>query len=422
MTIVIRQGFCRRGKLLGLMLLALSLMACFQAAAAIAADTPTTADDPVARQLVEQLGAPSFRVRERASRDLAKLGMSARDAMFAGLQSDDAEVRARCQQILSVVLEADYQARLLAFANDRDGLLQLDLPGWGAYREMVGDDRQARLLFVDMHRAEPGLMEAIEGGPRVLSEALAARGQQIHAAVFDQSGARKQPSVGSLAAILFAAADPRVTLSNELVNYMGSYSYQESFQQAITSGPRVLMLRKLLGAWVGRSMGTAGEFTSLVLALRYDLPEGLNPAMNVLSGTGAQSQVTMYALLIVGKFGQGTFGQEGHLDALERLLGDTTTCLSYQVNNEQFRTEVRDVALAVMVHLTGQDMKDYGFTRLQRNNQMLFNPGTLGFRDSDDRYAGIDKWKDWSAKQRRKQARQGGKRADTPGTDTQETP
>jgi hypothetical protein len=357
--------------------------------------TPPAVSSPEesARQLVEQLGSSSYRQRERATQELGKLGLAAKSALLAGLESSDPEVRLRCQRVLAVVLEMDYQARLLAFIADRDGTGQHDLPGWQRYRRMFGDDAVSRGLFVDMQRAEPGLMEAIEVGPQAAGDALEARGQQIQSSLFNTPfGDRKQPPLGSLAALFFAAADPEVPISDLMIGYMGNYTYQNTFQMALSSGPRVELLRKLLGAWVARSVNTSGAFQGLVLALRHELREGLEPALSMVRGGGVQAQIMQYALLVVGKF-----GDEQHLDAIEPLLSNTTTCLTYQVNNEEFRTEVRDVALAMLVHLSKQDLKEYGFVRAQPNDQLLFNPASLGFRDSDDRYTGIDKWKAWSA-------------------------
>ena len=69
-----------------------------------------------------------------------------------------------------VLLNADFQRRLVLFAEDVNDANHYDLPGWPRFREMVGSDRAARRLFVDMQRSEMGLMELSEIGP---SEAAA---------------------------------------------------------------------------------------------------------------------------------------------------------------------------------------------------------------------------------------------------------
>ena len=119
---------------------------------------------PDAAALVEQLGDDSFEVRQRASEQLAAMGLAAQEALTAGLRDPDAEIRRRCRWLLQDVLEADYDRRLKAFLADDEGEQDHDLPGWKRYRESVGTDKVARELFVKMQQAEPGLMISAAAG------------------------------------------------------------------------------------------------------------------------------------------------------------------------------------------------------------------------------------------------------------------
>jgi tetratricopeptide (TPR) repeat protein len=76
-----------------------ALTGCALVAAAPAADPPDRAD-PTPEQLVRDLGSPLFSVRDRASRELWKLGEQARPALTAALDSPDAEVARRAREIL----------------------------------------------------------------------------------------------------------------------------------------------------------------------------------------------------------------------------------------------------------------------------------------------------------------------------------
>ena len=66
-------------------------------------------------------------------------------------------------------------------------------------------------------------------------------------------------------------------------------------------------------------------------------------------------------------------------------------------------TEVRDVALAMLVRLNGQQTKDYGFAFLQFHGgqQIFFAPVWLGFADDAKRTAAIKKYRDWKAAQKK---------------------
>lgn len=376
----------------------LSIAAAALTVPASAEEGPTEQDPAkLAVQLVARLSSPSYRAREHATLELSKLGLPAKGALLEGLKSPDAEVRIRCQRVLAVVLEQDFQARLQAFASDRDGNSDYQLPGWERFRKQVGFDTNSRGLFVEMQRAEPGVMEASESSAERAGEVLSLRCQQIQEMLYGANfGERKQPGLGTLTSLFFLAADPNVPIADQTVNNLGNFSYQTSIQSAISGGPRTELLRKLLGAWVGRTVNSAGQFHGLVLSLRYDLREGLEPAVTVCQQAGAQPNVMQYAILVVGKF-----GNKEHLKTLEPLLQNNGLCMTYQVNNEQYKAEVRDLALAVMVHLTGQDLKEYGFARAEKNSMFLYNPASLGFRETDNRQAGFDKWNTWSEEQKK---------------------
>jgi hypothetical protein len=55
------------------------------------------------------------------------------------------------------------------------------------------------------------------------------------------------------------------------------------------------------------------------------------------------------------------------------------------------------VALAVLVHLTGQDLKEYGYERAAEHPQYGYNLATLTFPDDAARQKALAKWKAWRA-------------------------
>ena len=66
------------------------------------AGSPTPADiaDPKAKSLIQQLGSPRYRERERAATDLLHMGRGAIAALNEGKTHPDPEVQARCEQLL----------------------------------------------------------------------------------------------------------------------------------------------------------------------------------------------------------------------------------------------------------------------------------------------------------------------------------
>ena len=54
--------------------------------------------------------------------------------------------------------------------------------------------------------------------------------------------------------------------------------------------------------------------------------------------------------------------------------------------------EVRDVALVVLLRMTGRDPGEYGFKLLKENPETLYYTYTFGFIDNEEREAAHAKW------------------------------
>jgi hypothetical protein len=90
-------------------------------------------------------------------------------------------------------------------------------------------------------------------------------------------------------------------------------------------------------------------------------------------------------------------GDQGHIPILEPYLSN-----DQPVNNQRgngFQPLVRDVALATTIHLHGKNPKDFGFTHLRPNKQTLFQAGSMGFTNPQEREATFERWNSWKATQ-----------------------
>lgn len=342
-------------------------------------------------QLVRQLGSDLYEAREEASRQLSAQGLAALSALKAGQEDHDVEIRTRCRRILATVLVLDFENRMKAFIADSEGKQEHKLPSWNRFRKLVGEDKVSRELFVEMLRSESNLLEAAEESPKSAGEMFAIACRELQQVVY--SGRGQQPmSLGSAATLIFVGSDPQVPVTEQAAMMVYQFVHQPALQQALNGGNRVPQARKLLGAWVGRRVGANTAYQNMMLAMQFDLKEGLGPALDMVKNTGTHASQRAYAIVAVGKL-----GSKDHLPEIEKLLADTSVCAAYQVNEARISTETRDVALAVLVHLTGQNLKEYGFDRVQSNPQMLFYPYTLGFADNARRDTAMKKWRDWQA-------------------------
>jgi hypothetical protein len=102
------------------------------------------AHDPAA--LVEQLGSPDAVAEATAGRQLRKLGLRAECALRVGLKSDDPAVRTRCAALLADIRNDALNQLMRAF--DTRALSTPDHPLWNRFKEIAGDTRASRNLFV----------------------------------------------------------------------------------------------------------------------------------------------------------------------------------------------------------------------------------------------------------------------------------
>jgi len=378
-------------------------------------DANSAAVDDNISDLVTKLGDDLYAVREKASNELVQKGIAAKPQLLAALESSDAEVRFRAKRILSEVVEADFQRRLSAFSADVDGKLDLSLPGWTAFKQAVGSDRTARDLFVEMQQAEAPLLEAYEQGPKQAAEKLRTQ-LAAEPAVIDRAAAvaaarkgRRQivpqsstSSLGAILAWLFVAGDNAVPITDDITARVIVLPQNEVFKQVANPNVKQVdsrgeVCRKILARWVARDINSVFAAYNLSFAYIYNLKEGLAPAIAILKHpqTIGDPASKSLAICLVGKFG----GKE-HIALLEPYLKDALVYYDSGGKNQPIQTQIRDIALLTSVELAGQDPKQFGFDRWQKNEQLLLNPHTIGFRSQEERLAAFKKWEDWQAGQK----------------------
>jgi len=361
---------------------------------------PTAPDSPAS--LVRQLGDDSYAARRRAAQQLAALGLKAREALLEGLKTSDPEVRRQCRWILADVFETDFQQRLMAFAADTREEPDHGLPGWRRYRRLIGSDWQARALFIHMQRSEGGLLEATAAGGRAAVDSLTLRLRQMFQAMSNPDPRhQRQPSPGTLAALLFVASDANLDLPQGLTEnpYLMAFIQQGDLHQALTEGPYKSGMRKLLGQWILRPASPDTAYGKLMLAMQYDIQEGRILALCMLRNKDNAGHLRVFAVAALGKLGGKPYAA-----TLQELLDDRTEVFQGIINSKRSRTEIRDVALAWLIHLTGQDHAAYGqdmakadIVEVRRNPGYTGNIGVYGFSDPAKRDAALEKWKAYVA-------------------------
>jgi hypothetical protein len=335
-------------------------------------------------------------VREQASRALFRLGLAAKQALLDGARDPDLEIRRRCRDLLPAIFEADRLAKLDAFIADKEGKQQHDLPGWERYRRVAGEDAAARELFVAVQRQDAGFLPDTDQHPEQAGERCANLCQQLYQRLYGGPWTpNRQLDLAEVAPLLLVASDPRTTMPLQSRYLVSNFLYQPSVRAALAQAGSPF--KKLTLAWMERQVDddVAGQQMFFTVA-NLDLKEGVDIALKVVRDKKLKGAGLASALTTLGKLG----GKQ-HRAILETFLSDTTVVGNFALNRDRGVTQMRDVALAMLVHLTDQDHKTYGFVFSQSNPHLKFYANFLGFASDEQRDKALARWKEWNAGQKK---------------------
>ncbi|MEE2684943.1 MAG: PQQ-binding-like beta-propeller repeat protein [Planctomycetota bacterium] len=368
------------------------------------------ADAPVdLAPLVQQLGNPQYGLRQDAEDRLRAVGTGAREALMKGLEDEDPQVRRSCRRVLAEVMAAAFQQRLLGSEpGELPGIEVLrSVPGWERFAARVGVDGPSRQLFVQMYQAEPALFAALEDGPKAAADAIYTRYFQVHSRTYSRMTAqRKPPSIGTIAAMVFVCSDPRLEIPRELLDHYSWYSLlqQNGMRQALTAGAQQEAARAILGLWIAMPGGSNVAYNKLRMGIRYPVPEALDLALVVLE----QEDITNGNLYGFSMQTIGILGGSPYAGRISRMLESEIVVSRRTVvqNNERVTIEIqlRDVALAWLIFLTGQDHTGYGmlqarntFQRIRQSPTSTVSVSLMGYDKPERRTEAMAKWHQYVA-------------------------
>lgn len=344
---------------------------------------------PTVGELVEQLGAASFQQREQAERQLQQLGAEALGVLRNAAEDADLEVRYRARRLIARI-EHQQQWRLLEhFLSEYDPELAQQLPGWPRYAELVGDDRAARRLFVEMFETEPEIMSSLGRSPlgivvekRVLEMRPAPNARQQSPAI----------PAASTAVLLLASLEPGSDVSANTRSLINSLVNESAFQRALATDddPPV---RRLLAGWVAAATDVSPSIR-MNIGSRFALSSAVVPAVELIESQVHGSQL-QYAVFTIARLGTAE-----QIPVLEGLLDNPAVLSERQRGDEEpFTCQVRDVALAGLLHLIGKQPREFGFDQLRPNSNSLYGLNTAGFASQELRQDAFQKWHLWSRSQ-----------------------
>src|SRR5439155_9878846 len=242
------------------------------------------------------------------------------------------------------------------FLSGKEGSDEYPLPAWNRFMKAYGNGPEQRKLFVEMQRADAELMRAIEENPRRAAEIVVVR---LHQAQQAMQVNAQSASLGQVAASLFVAAETDVTLPVITYSVLFSQCFQPGVREAIDSGSRREMPRKMLGTIISRTDDSTA-FQAMSVATQFKLTEGIIPATRILKNYDGRNGAALAqrALITIADLGDAS-----HLPLVdtERLMHDATQVAQFRENGNEttYVIELRDIALAAAILLSKQDLQAY---------------------------------------------------------------
>ena len=278
---------------------------CLGCASLLAQTEVTVAEPPEAEivltereceELVAQLGAATFAERERAVGEILRVGAPLIPFLQKAIQDGgDPELLLRAKATLGQLTVGSFESKVAVFLSAQGDGIEFD--GWQTVSATLGDSLATRDLFIQILRAYPGLITALDGTTRDRTVALNETAQTIQINMFTN---HKFPTLADGVALLLPLADPGVTLSNGYEKTILSVMQtqinglsKDAFLWKPTS--------KLLNRWVARSR-TEPRSDVLWNAMQWDLSSARELALRTLGETSDVGTL-QNAMQAIARFG-----------------------------------------------------------------------------------------------------------------------
>lgn len=138
-------------------------------------DSPTSFSptDPKIKAFVDQLASINFREREKAALSLEKIGLAAIPAIKMRSNSEDLELRERCKKLIPNIQQHHRDRKISELVSAGVSKIPNGLPCIDNFLTLIGDSKEARLLYAEMAKDHWHLLESIDFSPAETRERFA---------------------------------------------------------------------------------------------------------------------------------------------------------------------------------------------------------------------------------------------------------
>jgi hypothetical protein len=342
----------------------------------VAGEDEPASEDEADRQakiaeMIVQLGAPEFAVRERATAGLRELGDEALPALrSAAVEHDDLEVRLRAEDVATGIVSSAVAGRIDSFLEGQPGSFE----GWDVFQEILGDGPRLREVFVEMMLRHQELVQSLDVGTDARARAL----ETVIARIQQRQMLESQlPSGADVIAILLCFNDHELRLTpiheESLLRILRMSVTAELLRDEQLAEP----FRTLLAGWILRC-DRASWPEVFWLSMQENLKRTLPLAKRVLGMQDVSVDETVLALQLISRF-----GDESDVEEVRSALEDDRTVALESVGEKQLRVEVRDLAAVTIMILKRKPLDEIGLDPNALHPKIGFIPRGFGFPTDD---------------------------------------
>jgi len=393
-----------------------------------AAITPQSKPEDLVRLLADK----SYKVREKAATELIRKGSSALAALTAATKDPDPEVAERSKQLLPQVAAVERNEKLVLLLKDPSAPPPKGLAGLETFLKATGDTKEARELYAELMHHHGREVELAEKDPRKGAEEFAmfcndaynryqANARMGRYNMDNMFGGRQDISY-----LLFAASDTRLRKNDNGMNKMYMFfNGGGQLVKAVSGKDGSPAMKKLFLNWLEHEPQSWIQQQGFQVAANAGMKEALPLVLRLLEKKDSDNQSRVQVMTALTRLG----GKE-HIPLLDKYLSDATQITSINFGNgDTLVVQVRDVAMGVQVQLAGQKLADFGFdTRFGNAVGMSYH--YYGFREDDPKEPNKSKardeahakWKDWTAKNLKKDGKGPDAKKDEPKAPEKDRP
>ncbi len=286
------------------------------------------------------------------------------------------EVRMAAHRILHEISTAAHDAELERLLNPYCEASTIRLEHWLAFARCGGDDMPARAAFASISK-------------RLGSSNYARHGNVEASQGLQEWGGRLDPywldSEDTTAWMLLLLIDLEQRESLPHLTPRIAVALSHCPMGPVGSGSSDgVVLGRLIDRWIRQSGHLCGDRERLMIAMRYDRRDAARElCQRVLADVTAPAATTVTGLLVASVVDREDFETQ----AARRLEDDRVAYVAQLISSPKtkIRTEVRDVALALLLHHHGVDPRDAGFKQLEADPLLCYRDHSLGFPDQATR-------------------------------------